>query len=99
MNREHVIQVGVMIDEDKIVDTMTKSLSRTLEKEIESQVRDMFKRSCYGGTLSASSEYVIKTWLDDHKDEVIKITSEQLVEKLYRTKAVKEMVKKVGDEL
>lgn len=99
MNREHVVQVGFSFDEDKIIDSMCKSLEKKLSNEIEDGVRkNFFKKDDYFGIPSQASE-VMKAWLTDHKDEVIQETASMLVEKLYRTKAVKDMVKAVGEEV
>lgn len=101
MNREHVVQVGFSFDEDKIIDTMCKSLEKKLSDEIEDGVRKSFfkKDDFWGNSIPAMASQVMKDWLDDHKDEVIQETASMLVEKLHRTKAVKDMVKAVGEEV
>lgn len=101
MNREHVVQVGFSFDEDKIIDTMCKSLEKKLSNEIEEGVRrDFFKRTDYwGNNVPSQASQVMKVWLNDHQDEVIQETASMLVEKLWRTKAVKDMVKAVGEEV
>ena len=99
MNREHVVQVGFSFDEDKIIDSMCKSLEKKLSDEIEDGVRKkFFKKDDYFGISSQASE-VMNSWLNEHKDEVIQETASMLVEKLWRTKAVKDMVKSVGEEV
>ena len=101
MNREHVVQIGFSFDEDKIIDSMTKSLEKKLADEIEDGVRKKFfkKDDYYGNNITSMAEWVMKVWLNDHKDEVIQETASMLVEKLWRTKAVKDMVKAVGEEV
>ena len=101
MNREHVVQVGFSFDEDKIVDTMCKSLEKKLSDEIEDGVRKNFfkKTDYYGNDIPSMAQWAMKVWLNDHKDEVIQETASMLVEKLLRTKAVKDMVKAVGEEV
>ncbi len=101
MNREHVVQVGFSFDEDKIIDSMCKSLEKKLSNEIEDSVRKKFFRGndCWGNDIPSQASAVMKVWLNDHKDEVIQETASMLVEKLWRTKAVKDMVKAVGEEV
>ena len=101
MNREHVVQVGFSFDEDKIIDSMCKSLEKKLSNEVEDGVRkNFFKKDDYwGNDIPSMASQVMKAWLNNHKDEVIQETASMLVEKLYRTKAVKDMVKAVGEEV
>ena len=101
MNREHVVQIGFSFDEDKIIDSMTKSLEKKLSDEIEDGVRKKFFKinDYWGDDIPAMASRVMKDWLTDHKDEVIQETASMLVEKLWRTKAVKDMVKAVGEEV
>lgn len=101
MNREHVVQIGFSFDEDKIIDSMCKSMEKKLSNEIEEGVRkNFFKHNDYwNNDIPAMASQVMKDWLNDHKDEVIQETASMLVEKLWRTKAVKDMVKAVGEEV
>lgn len=101
MNREHVVQVGFSFDEDKIIDSMTKSLEKKLSDEIEDGVRKNFfkKNDYYGNDIPSMAQWAMKVWLNDHQDELIQETASMLVEKLWRTKAVKDMVKAVGEEV
>lgn len=101
MNREHVVQVGFSFDEDKIIDSMCKSLEKKLADEVEDGVRKNFFHTDYYGArdIPNMASGVMMAWLCDHKDEVIQETASMLVEKLWRTKAVKDMVKAVGEEV
>lgn len=100
MNREHIVQVGFSFDEDKIIDSMCKSLEKKLADEVEDGVRkNFFKKDDYwGNDIPSKASQVMKSWLNDHRDEVIQETASMLVEKLWRTKAVKDMVNAVGEE-
>ena len=101
MNREHVVQVGFSFDEDAIIGSMCKSLEKKLSDEIEYGVRKNFfkKEDCWGNDIPSRASEVMKAWLDDHRDEVIQETASMLVEKLWKTKPVKDMVKAVGEEV
>ena len=101
MNREHVVQVGFSFDEDKIIDSMCKSLEKKLSNEVEDGVRkEFFKKDDYwGSSIPSQAGEVMNAWLKDHKDEVIQETASMLVEKLWKTKAVKDMIKSVGEEV
>lgn len=86
---EHILQIGVCVDDKAIEEGAMKSLSENLSKKIE---REMF--DCYGN-LSGASKMIIKEWLDKHKEELLDKTADALLEYLKRTKAVKEMVRDV----
>lgn len=97
MNREHLIQVAFSIDEDRIVQSMSDQLRKKLEIEIEKHVKNELYGDTWGYTGLIRDE--LQEWLKENKEEVLDRTASLLVEKLWRTKAVKDMVKTVGEEV
>ena len=89
---EHILQIGVCVDDRAIEEGAMKSLSENLSNKI---MKEMFD---YYGNLSGVSKMITKEWLDEHKEELLDKTADALLEYLKRTKAVKEMVHDVKKE-
>lgn len=90
---EHILQIGVCVDDKAIEEGAMKSLSEKIGKKIE---KEMFN---YYGNLSGVSKMIIKEWLDEHKEELLDKTADALLEYLKRTKAVKEIVSDAKKEI
>ena len=90
---EHILQIGVCVDDKAIEKGVMKSLSENLSKKIGKEVFN------YYGNLSDVLKMIIKEWLDKHKEELLDKTADALLEYLKRTKAVKEMVRDVKKEI
>ena len=90
---EHILQIGVCVDDKAIEEGAMKSLSENLSKKIEKEMFD------YYGNLSGVSKMITKEWLDEHKEELLDKTADALLEYLKRTKPVKEMVHDVKKEI
>ncbi len=102
---EHIVQFGITIDDDVI--------KKNIEKNVQNQVVDMIKKDCIrelvGNEKVSNWEYTgkIKTLIVDttndflelHKTEIIEATAIKLVERLSKTKAVKDMVSSTIEEL
>lgn len=90
---EHILQIGVCVDDRAIEEGAMKSLSENLSNKIRKEMFDRY------GNLSDVSKMIIKEWLDKHKEELLDKTADALLEYLKRTKAVKEMVYGVKKEI
>lgn len=90
---EHILQIGVCVDDKAIEKGVMKSLSENLSNKIRKEMFDRY------GNLSDVSKMIIKEWLDKHKEELLDKTADALLEYLKRTKAVKEMVYDVKKEI
>ena len=90
---EHILQIGVCVDDKAIEEGAMKSLSENLSNKI---MKEMFD---YYGNLSGVSKMITKEWLDEHKEELLDKTADALLEYLKRTKAVKEMVHDAKKEI
>lgn len=101
-NMEHIVQLGVTIDDDVI--------KRNIERNVEKQIIEELKQDCMknltgrkeANSVTSAWEYTNKVkeiieqttndFLEKHKDEIIQATTDKLTEKLSRTKKVKDMV-------
>lgn len=90
---EHILQIGVCVDDKAIEEGAMKSLSENLSRKIEEAMFTEY------GSLSGVSKMITKEWLDEHKEELLDKTADALLEYLKRTKTVKEMVYDVKKEI
>ena len=102
---EHIVQFGISIDDDKI--------KKTVEDNVMKQVSGAIKNDCMKALVGrkdvSNYDYTqkikdmvnnnIQKFFDDNKNEIIEAASDKLVEKLAKTKAVKEAVSKRIEEL
>lgn len=86
---EHIVQFGVSIDDSAI------------QRSVEDVKKKMM--SCFFDNYSNpkfETEEIIKSWLDNHKDEVIKRAAEVIAEKMYKsTKVRQSIIEKCGEEV
>jgi hypothetical protein len=87
---EHVVQFGINIDDDRIVQAVVNEATKQIITELKDQ---MFVRSYYDNKyhdLSKAACNTIQDWLEDHKDEIIDKTVAELVDILKNRKAFKD---------
>ena len=93
---EHVIQIGVSVDDEAI----QKQIMATAEKQIVGEIKNdiekeiINKRSRYYGSsteteLTERAEEIVKEWLDENSDKVIECAGKLIADKVYRSKAWK----------
>lgn len=103
---EHVIQFGIGIDDRAIVQRVEENAEKVIIEDLKKEVkkaifevgngwydRDQVKGPSYW------FEQRINEWLEEHKDEIIQVTSDKLADKLSRTKAVKEAAARIAEEV
>ena len=97
---EHIVQFGISIDDDKI--------KKTIEDNVMKQVSGAIKNDCMKALVGRKNvtnyDYTqkikdmindnIQKFYEDNKGEIIEVASDKLVEKLAKTKAVREAVSK-----
>lgn len=102
---EHIVQFGINIDDDVI--------KKNIERNVQNQVVNIIKQDCMkelvGKKDCSNWEYTYKVdelisnttkdFLESYKDEIIQKAANKLVEKLSKTKAVKDMVASTLDDL
>ena len=109
---EHIVQFGIGIDDEAIrkivMEKAEKSILDDLKKQIRTDIDNqifVIDRGWYGkdykrvGLQDWVNDLVVKT-LEDNKDQIIKMASERLADKMSRTKTIKEaMAEKVREEV
>ena len=95
---EHIVQFGVNIDDDAIRRTIESNIQRKVEEEILEDVKASITGSknysswSYKGRIEQLISETTTQFLENYKEEIIEKTSIKLVERLAKTKAVREMV-------
>lgn len=107
---EHILQFGVNIDDDKIVNSIYESAERQIVKDLQFKVAKRIFTGTGGWSditpaqiesdswtieLSGFAQSLIQGFFEDNKEQIINVTAKYLANKLVRTKAVKEMVGEV----
>lgn len=91
---EHIIQFGVNIDEDKIVNTATGMAANEIVKKVQKEI-DSYRRGYEDGILGNIFREEIKKVVEENKDRIIADATKQLAANMARTKAVKDMIAKL----
>lgn len=93
---EHVIQIGVSVDDEaiqkQIMATAEKQIIGEIKKDIEKEI--IYKRNRYYGSppeteLTERAEEIVKEWLNENSDKVIECAGKLIADKVYRSKAWK----------
>lgn len=99
---EHLVQIGVVVEDEAV----QKSVVNALRDKLYDQIKDAVLSSDYfyvreqdpRKALKTLAERGVEKFLESYRTEIIEEAAVLLVEKLRNTKAVKEMVKGLGDE-
>jgi hypothetical protein len=90
---EHIVQFAIGIDDAAIAKKIEENAEKIVIQKIQQKVeRSIFRSNYYGkveNCLNQGAETVLINWLESHKDEIIKLASKALADKMIRTKAVK----------
>lgn len=95
---EHIVQFGINIDDEQIKKTIEKNAMQqvvaTFRNDIIKEMigKNNYTKSDYSTKMWNAINEQIETFLDENREEIIKIASEKLAEKLAKTKKVKDMV-------
>lgn len=99
---EHIVQFGINIDDEVI----KESIERQVLKQVCGQIRsDMMKTLDIGsnyewkGKIREIANELINEFCTENKEEIIERASERLVDKLWRTKQVKDRVSSILDDV
>ena len=96
---EHVVQFGICIDDEKIKAAIEKSAEEKIIKDLMQQIMNhVFDAGYYGSDAKPSDP--LKQWCIKHFDDfleknrevILVCAAERLADKLFRTKAAKEML-------
>lgn len=90
---EHIVQFAIGIDDDEIAKRIQSNAEKTITANLQNQIGQcIFRTGYYGRTdesLNDVAKDILLNWLDNHKQEIIRLASEALADKLIRTKAVR----------
>ena len=93
---EHVIQIGVSVDDEAIQNRIMESAEKQIIGEIKNDIEKkiLYKRDRYYGSppeteLTERAEEIVKEWLNENSDKVIECAGKLIAEKVYRSKAWK----------
>ena len=102
---EHIIQFGVTIDDEKIKQTAEAKVEKVINEVIKNDVYEAltgvreFNKYEYSKRLTVLVNNTMEKFCVDNKEEIINLAADRLVEKLSRTKAVKEATERVLKEM
>ena len=95
---EHIVQFGISIDDDAI----KKSVERNVMSQVASTIKQDVMKIISGKKECSNYEYATKLkeivtettvdFLEQNREEIIKEASKKLVERLEKTKAVRDAV-------
>lgn len=99
---EHILQFGISIDDDAI----KKRILETAETKIISELKEDISKHLfyydYKGDkngLHRNVDKLLQKWFDDHKDEIIKLAVDRFIDRMMRTKIVKNAITDVVQDI
>lgn len=87
---EHIVQIGVSVDDDRIEKAVVESATKAITKEMREHIF-----SYYGGGLTGTAEEIVQNCINEWKPEIIEKAAEQVAESIKRSKAYREKVKEI----
>lgn len=95
---EHIVQFGITIDDEQIKKTIEKNTMQqvvaTFRNDIIKEMigKNNYTKSDYSAKMWNAINEQVETFLDENREEIIKMSSDKLADKLAKTKKVKDMV-------
>ena len=101
---DHILQFAVSIDDEAIQNNIMKNAEEKITKQLEIDIRNrIFEKGYYRpyadsnrDPLSEWTKDRVKEFFENHKNEIIEKAAILLANNLVKTKAAKEVVKKLG---
>lgn len=93
---EHIIQIGVSIDDDRIEKAVIESAQMELKKELRNA---MFDERGWNTELTRPVQEIVKSSLAEWKEEIINLAAAQVVETIKHSKAYREKVKEITNDV
>lgn len=92
---EHIVQFGVTIDDDAI----QKHVMQCASQAITNDIRENLFYFRYGRPDSFKSEIadMVKSVLEESKDEIIRLAAHEVAETMKRSKKYKEIMKAIEE--
>jgi Icc-related predicted phosphoesterase len=98
---EHVVQIGIGIDDEAIKASIVKNIEKTVLGEVKDDINKMLFND-YGYYNRGPSKFLtaqIEEFLEKNKDDILEMAAEKLADKLSRTKKAKEMLSEVLEKI
>lgn len=89
---QHIVQIAFDFDDEKVTKSIEKNVESEVIKNITGEVKREFIEKRYGNEsgLKDVVAAVVKEVIEEKKNDIVKMASQMLCDKLFRTKAVKE---------
>lgn len=89
---QHIVQIAFDFDDEKVTKSIEKNVESEVIKNITGEVKREFIEKRYENEsgLKDVVAAVVKEVIEEKKDDIVKMASQMLCDKLFRTKAVKE---------
>lgn len=89
---QHIVQIAFDFDDDKVAKSIEANVEKEVIKNITRKIENDFFEKRYGNEsgLKDVVTSVVKDVVEEKKDNIVKMASQMLCEKLFRSKAVKE---------
>lgn len=94
---EHILQFGVTIDEQKIIDSAISSASKEIIGKVQGEINN-YTRGWQETKLDRLFREEIRKVIEANKDKIISDATEKLAYNLSKTKAVKEAMAKLNNK-
>ena len=95
---EHIIQFGITIDDDAIKKNIEKNAVDKLVEELKKEVmKELFTGSSWSRELSYKAKEILKSVMDECKEQIIAEATDYLVETIKRSKKYKEALAKIAE--
>lgn len=103
---EHIVQFAIGIDDEGITKRVAETAEKTILKELKQEVANKIFESAYyrdkadpeRDPLSYFSKSIVENMLEENKEYILDKASKLLAEKLVRSKAGKELLKKFEED-
>ena len=97
---EHIVQFGITIDDEHIKKSIEEGAENAISKEMAERVRKvLIMRWCGNDEPTIYFDKKLTEVINEHKDEIINLAADRLAERLRRTKAAKDIVKDLKEEV
>lgn len=93
---EHIIQIGVTVDDRRIEDEVIRSARNELVKDLKGNI---YNGNSYNKGLSYEASEIIREVLDNWKPEIIQAAAEIVADSIKRSKAYREKVKEITNDV
>lgn len=93
---EHIIQFGVTIDEQKIIDVATNKAADEIISVVKSEINS-YTKGWTDTKLNMLFKKEVKRVVDENKDLIIQKATHDLMVNMAKTKSVKDMIKKMEE--